>query len=372
MKLVGTRPPCRLGSHRVLEPAGALPQNAWRLDARPIVFANEILCDVDALNIDSASFRQIAAACDGDASRVADYVLAVVNERGKQHNSTTGSGGMFVGRVREIGEALHSRSDLRIGSRIASLCSLTITPLRIDEVLRVEMETGRLWIRGSAILFESCLYAALPDDIPDEIALAVLDVAGAPAQVRRLAKTGQSVVVLGADGKSGMLAVAQARERTGASGKVVGVAPDAATPGARLLVEHGYLDAFVAADARDALALVGAVSAVVPELADLTVNCVNVAGTEPASILSTKDEGTVYFFSMSTSFTAAALGAEGMGKDVTMIVGNGYAKGHADIALQTLRDHPPIHRYFVEKYGLKSPSAGNFSLGQGARSEVCD
>ena len=81
-----------------------------------------------------------------------------------------------------------------------------------------------------------------------------------------------------------------------------------------------------------------------PGLADLAVNCVNVPGTELASILCASDEGTVYFFSMNTSFTAAALGAEGAGKDVTMIVGNGFAKGHADIALQTLRDHPPRRR----------------------------
>jgi L-erythro-3,5-diaminohexanoate dehydrogenase len=372
MSLDLSRTPCRLGSHRVLEPVGALPQNAWKLDARPIVFANEILCDVDALNIDSASFRQIADACENDPLLVADHVAALVDERGKQHNPTTGSGGMFVGRVREIGEALRSRSDIKVGARIASLCSLTITPLAIDEVLRVDMATGRLWIRGSAILFESCLYALLPDDIPNEVALAVLDVAGAPAQVRRLAEAGQTIVVLGADGKSGMLAVAQARERAGDGGKIVGVAPDAASTGARLLVEHGYVDAFVAADARDALALSGAVSAVIPGLADLTVNCVNVAGTEPASILCTKDGGMVYFFSMSTSFTAAALGAEGMGKDVTMIVGNGYAKGHADIALQTLRDHPPIQRHFLERYGSSDHAASDLSLRRGAGSEACD
>jgi L-erythro-3,5-diaminohexanoate dehydrogenase len=77
---------------------------------------------------------------------------------------------------------------------------------------------------------------------------------------------------------------------------------------------------------------------------------VNVAGTELASILCARDEGVVYFFSMATSFTAAALGAEGVGKDVTMIVGNGYAKGHAAIALQTLRDHPPLAEYFTRRY----------------------
>jgi L-erythro-3,5-diaminohexanoate dehydrogenase len=70
--------------------------------------------------------------------------------------------------------------------------------------------------------------------------------------------------------------------------------------------------------------------------------------------LCTRDEGIVYFFSMSTSFTAAALGAEGVGKDVTMIVGNGYAKGHAAIALQTLRDHPPVQAYFAQRYAPRA------------------
>jgi L-erythro-3,5-diaminohexanoate dehydrogenase len=89
-------------------------------------------------------------------------------------------------------------------------------------------------------------------------------------------------------------------------------------------------------------------------LADVTINCVNCGGTELSSILATKDEGTVYFFSMSTSFTAAALGAEGVGKDVTMIVGNGYAKNHASLALATLRERPALMAYFVERYGSKA------------------
>ena len=44
------------------------------------------------------------------------------------------------------------------------------------------------------------------------------------------------------------------------------------------------------------------------------------------------------FFSMATSFSAAALGAEGLAADVTMLVGNGYVPGHADYAMQLLRE----------------------------------
>jgi L-erythro-3,5-diaminohexanoate dehydrogenase len=344
---------CPLGSHRVLEPAGALPQAAWRLDATPVAHDNEILCDVEALNIDSASFRQISGACDDDPARVAEHVLALVAQRGKQHNPVTGSGGMFIGRVRAVGDALATKCELRAGDRIASLVSLTLTPLQIEAIERIDMASGRIWLRGTAVLFECGLYAKLPDDLPDEVALAVLDVAGAPAQVRRLVRSGETVAVLGADGKSGMLSCVAARVAAGPEGRVVGIAPSAETPGARFLLEHGYVDQFLAADARDATGLLAAIRGALPELADVTINCVNVAGTELSSILLTKESGTVYFFSMNTSFTAAALGAEGVGKDVTMIVGNGYAKGHAATALQTLRDHPDLRDYFVNYYATK-------------------
>jgi L-erythro-3,5-diaminohexanoate dehydrogenase len=339
-----------LGTHRVIEPPGAMPQNAHKIDNTPVACENEVLCDVETLNIDSASFKQIRDCCGGDAKRIAEHIMQTVRERGKQHNPVTGSGGMFIGRVLKVGERLRENVDLQAGDRIASLVSLTLTPLYIESVCHVDVNTGRVWIRGKAILFESGLWAKLPADIHDDVALAVLDVAGAPAQVRRMTRRGMTVAVIGADGKSGMLSCAQAKAQVGPEGRVIGIAPDASSEAAQLLHRAGYVDALIQADARDALDMSHKVAALAPDLADLVVNCVNVPGTELASILCTKQHGTVYFFSMATSFTAAALGAEGVGKDVTMIIGNGYAVGHADCALQTLRDHPEIHRYFNSKY----------------------
>jgi L-erythro-3,5-diaminohexanoate dehydrogenase len=343
-----------LGAHRVLEPAGAMPQDAWRIDNTPVPGPTEILCDVEALNIDSASFRQICESCDSDAERIGRRVAEIVGQRGKQHNPITGSGGMFVGRVLALGDALRGKIDLNEGERIASLVSLTLTPLQLDRVRNVDVATGRIWVDGKAILFLSGLWARLPGDIEEGVALAVLDVAGAPAQVRRLAQPGATVVIVGADGKSGLLSCAQARARVGPQGRVIGVVPNASTPSAQLLRLEGFVDELVVADARNALDASDRVAARAPGLADLVVNCVNVPGTELASILCARDGGIVYFFSMCTSFTAAALGAEGIGRDVTMIIGNGYTKGHADLALQTLRDHPALHDYFNATYATRT------------------
>lgn len=347
-----TRTPDRFGTHRVLEPLGALPQAAWRLDATPIAYENEILCEVDALNIDSASFVQMREASGNDAKALGQLIVSTVRERGKQHNPVTGSGGMFVGRVREIGSALSSRVSIEPGDRIASLVSLTLTPLQLEEIVSVDLETARVAVRGTAILFESAGFAKLPANLQDRVALAVLDVAGAPAQMQRLCRAGDSVVVIGASGKSGILGCAQAKRSVGKDGFVLGVVHSADSAGSRLLQRANLADAIVEGDARDALQLAERVASVLPEGADLVVNCVNCAGTEAGTILCAKDGGRIYFFSMATSFTAAALGAEGLGKDVTMIIGSGYAPNHAEIALATLQSDPAILEHFTALYGM--------------------
>jgi L-erythro-3,5-diaminohexanoate dehydrogenase len=339
----------RYGTHRVIEPAGVLPQAAWKIDNRMTIAADEILIDVTALNVDAASFTQIKAEAGGDPERVGRIVQRIVDQRGKLHNPVTGSGGMLIGRVREIGAALQHRADLAVGDRIATLVSLSLTPLRIDTIRAVHLQRDQIEIEGQAVLFETGLYARLPEDLPEAVALAVLDVAGAPAQTARLVRTGDTVLVIGGAGKSGTLCVYEARKCVGADGRVIGVAPSADE--CTRMRELGWVDHALQVDATDAVALMEAVAGVTAgRLADLVINCVNVPGTEMGAILATRDRGRIYFFSMATSFTAAALGAEGVGKDIEMLVGNGYAKGHAAHALALLRESAVLRQLFEQRF----------------------
>jgi L-erythro-3,5-diaminohexanoate dehydrogenase len=227
--------------------------------------------------------------------------------------------------------------------------SLSLTPLRIDEISKIHMQKDQIEIKGQAILFETGLYAKLPADIDEKLALAILDVAGAPAQTARLVKEGDTVVVIGGGGKSGTLCVYEAKKRAGATGCVIGVSPFAKD--CQRMRDLGWADHALQVDATDALALMGAVVAVTDgQLADVVINCVNIPNTEMGSILATKQHGKIYFFSMATSFTAAALGAEGVGKDVEMIVGNGYATGHADFSLSLLRESAKLRELFEQLY----------------------
>jgi len=337
------------GTHRVIEPQGVLPQGAWKIDNTMEICDNEILIDVSALNIDSASFTQIKQQAQGDVAKVERIVRDIVAQRGKHHNPVTGSGGMLIGTIAEIGSALQGKIDLKVGDRIATLVSLSLTPLRIDAIHTIHMERDQIDIEGKAILFETGLYSKLPADIPEKTALAILDVAGAPAQTARLVNPGDTVVVIGGGGKSGTLCVYEAKKRAGPTGCVIGVSPFAKD--CQRMKALGWADHALQVDATNALVLMEAVSNVTEgRLADVVINCVNIPNTEMGSILATKQHGKIYFFSMATSFTAAALGAEGVGKDVEMIVGNGYAEGHAEHALNLLRESPRLRQLFEELY----------------------
>jgi L-erythro-3,5-diaminohexanoate dehydrogenase len=334
-----------VGTHRVLAPFGALPQSAERLDTRHELWPDEVRVRVERLNLDAASFRQLAEKHHGDGDAVRAEVLAIVRERGKMQNPVTGSGGMLIGTVEEVGP--ESPLGLRVGERVATLVSLTLTPLVIeDDLSRWDGRSEQVPADGYAVLFGRSIAAALPDDLPAELGLAVMDVCGAPALTRRVVDSyAQPVVaVIGGAGKSGALSLAAAR-RAGAQ-RTIGVVPHEAE--AALLRDAGLADEVVVVDARDPLALRDAVQAAGGP-ADVTVVCVDVAGCEAGAILATAPRGSVIFFSMATSFSAAALGAEGLAADVEMLIGNGYVPGHAEHALDLLRADAGVRALFERR-----------------------
>ncbi|MDH8679227.1 L-erythro-3,5-diaminohexanoate dehydrogenase [Fusibacter bizertensis] len=340
---------CKFGTHRVIEPKGILPQPAQKISNDMEIFDNEILIDVQTLNIDSASFTQIKEQAGGDEAKIKEIMLDIVAKQGKHKNPVTGSGGMLIGTVAQIGDALVGKTDLKVGDKIATLVSLSLTPLVIEEILEIRINIDQVDIKGKAILFESGLYAKIPSDIPENLALSVLDVAGAPAQTAKLVKPGDKVLVIGGAGKSGMLCLYEAKKRAGVTGQVICLQHNDSAKDR--VMNAGLADNFLVADATDAVEVLRKVEELTNgEMCDLVINCVNVPNTEMASILATKDDGMVYFFSMATSFTKAALGAEGVGKDVTMIVGNGYTKGHAEITLQIMRESAVLRKIYEELY----------------------
>ena len=313
------------------------------------IYDNEILIDVSTLNIDSASYTQIKQACNADAEIMKEMILSIVSERGKMQNPVTGSGGMLIGTVKQIGPAYPRQKNLKTGDKIATLVSLSLTPLKIHEIKYLNPESDQVDVCAEAILFESGIFAVLPDDMPEKLALAALDVAGAPAQVDRLVQEGDIVCIIGGGGKSGVLCCYQAMQNVGPYGKVIVV--EYSQSNAQRIIDMNLSTDVIVADATNVMDVYNKVMAVTGGRGcDVTINNVNVPSTEMTSILITKGQGHVYFFSMATNFTKAALGAEGVGKDINLIVGNGYAKGHANLTLNILRESKEVRELFERIY----------------------
>ena len=366
-----------LGLDRVLEPAGVLPQAAWRLDPNLPLRPGETLIGVERLNLDAASFRQLRESCGHDGDRVRETVAGIIAERGKMHNPVTGSGGMLIGTVLQAApDAPHG---FAVGDRVATLVSLTLTPLAVtDGLSRWDGASEQIPARGHAVLFASGCAALLPADLPEELALAVFDVCGAPAATERLVAEAVAageppvVAVIGAAGKSGALALAAAR-RAGARA-VVGVVLEAAD--AEALAAAGLADRVVRSDATDPVGLAAAFEAGVADpgaidtdeigrpdhRADLVIVCTDAPGCEHGAILLTRPGGTVLYFSMATSFPAAALGAEGVAADVRMLIGNGFVPGHAALAVELVRDNEAVRDILRRRLGAEAAMVGAASM----------
>ncbi len=343
------RPADHLGLQRVVaRPHGTLPQQAYRVDPSLPIAEDELLVEVESLNIDSASFHQISEACAGDLAKIEEHILDLVSKRGKHHNPVTGSGGMFIGTVTQVGPKFPAHEKpVKVGDRIASLVSLSLTPLEIRKIKKIHPKVDRIDVEAHAILFGSGLFARLPSDMPETVALAVLDVAGAPAQTVQLVKDGDTVLVIGGGGKSGVLCLYEAKKKRG----VRTIAVDYSDAAISRLKGLSFVDDVIQGDARNSVEIMEKVSALTGgKLADVVINVANIPETEMSCILSCRNKGIVYFFSMATSFTRAALGAEGVGADVDLRIGNGYTAGHADLSLNILRESAELRKLFTETY----------------------
>jgi L-erythro-3,5-diaminohexanoate dehydrogenase len=342
-----------LGLQRVVSPRGLLPQAADQVDPSLPPYQSEVWIDVDVLNIDAASFTQLEQVAESGGPGIAQQIEAIVQHRGKMQNPVTGSGGMLLGRVHAVGaDYTGPLRGVTPGTPVATLVSLTLTPLHIAAITEIRPKAHQVVIRGHALLPSSAPIAVLPTDISQGLVLSVLDVCGAPALVdrwvRNLPQNGR-LMVLGA-GKAGVLSLLAAKTRR---------------PDLHLFAvdrDQTPLDAVAAIGLAEQVAVVDASDAVAVRAQaqawsdgqgmDAVINMASLPGTEMATILATRQRGLCLFFGMATSFTRVALGAEGVGADVDLLIGNGYATDHAEFALNLLRSAPAVQQLLAKRLGV--------------------
>lgn len=341
-----------LGIHRVLDRPVVLPQNAQKLDASLPLQPGEVLIDVDCLQIDSASFHQLMAAHGGNLQKVEEQILDIVKNRGKLQNPVTGSGGMLIGSIQGVASPEHFKSS-PVGQKVATLISLTATPLHIDQILSIDPQTERVFVKGHAILFEKTIYTHLPEFCSEGAFLAAFDVCGAPLLSQRYIQKGQTILLMGL-GKAARLVLASLKQDFGDQVNVLAcdISDEAVQEYQAKSFPKSYQ--FFKADATQLIAFEDLIAEKTEGYgADVVINLVNVPGTEMPSVLCTKDHGACIFFSMATDFQKASLGAESAVKDIQMVMGAGYVKGHAEHVIELLKNDDELRLDFESRFGNK-------------------
>ena len=333
-----------IGATRVLEPAGALPQAAVRLDAAPPVRPYEIELEVDTLCLDSTSFRQLADSNARDPVGIGAAILAIVADRGKMHNPVTGSGGILAGSVSAVGAAYPDPPPL--GLRVISLTSLTNTPLRLEAVGQLDPRSPHVPVTGTAYMASAVPWTAFPEDISLDAALAAIDVCNAASQTRELIGADTRTVIVLGGGHAGLVALAAARDSLRPGSKLALI--DASPRICERARDLDLCDVAIRADLRDPIESLRRLDETGVARADLTVVVVNSTDCEAAAILLTADHGTVLFFSMATSFTKAALGSDGLSSAARMLVGSGFAPDRGVYALELIGRDERLQRAIAD------------------------
>jgi L-erythro-3,5-diaminohexanoate dehydrogenase len=332
----------RLGIHRSVTPAGALPHIADVLDPSEPANEYEVVLDVERLAVDATSFRAIRERSDGDPERMADTIAAIVSEHGKLQNPWTGSGGVLLGRVRSAGPSA-ATPGLGTGEAVVPLASLIAVPLALDDVGPVDPAIPHVPVRGRAIVTGAMFCGRLPDDLPTAVALTAFDVYPAASHTRALATPGSRVLVLGA-GHGGQLAIAAAREAVGPEATVVAVDVSSDALAHARAIDPAVLT--IEADVTDPLAVTRALDARGAGRADLTLLCTSVHGAEGTALVASAPRATIVFFSTATRFAAAALGADAVGAQPQLLIPCGLTDDRGEYALTLLRSSPALRAAF--------------------------
>jgi L-erythro-3,5-diaminohexanoate dehydrogenase len=334
------------GFHRVIKPKGVIPQAAEIVDGEPIIKnPYELLLEVYTLNLDASSMKQIR---DNYPENIQGRIMEIVKSRGKMHNPDTNSGGVLIGRVKEIGENFPNKYDLKTGEEIIPVASLTAIPLYLEDINGIKGD--QVDVKGYAIVLPCYPLTRIPEDMSPKLALAAVDISSLVPQVYRNVKDYSTVLILGC-GNAGRTAMSAIR-KVAPNCKIIGI--DYSDTQLKIIEGMGYADHLLKVDATQQETVHREIEKLTHgKYCDLVINCVNVENTETSSILAAKPYpyGKILFFCMRTRFDKASLGTDATGKDVQMIIGNGVAENQVEETFNLIREDEKLRRVLEKLFG---------------------
>ena len=319
------------GVKRVLEPKGAIPATAWKIDNSGDVRTGEIRVRLETLHIEWDNFCQICSYCGYDSTRVKARIMQIVEQRGKLHNPYTGSGGLFMGVIEQIGPETDA-GNLQVGDRVFSLSSLTGVAMHLDRIDEIDFNYGQIDWQGYIICCESTSMVKYTGNVPPKYLLSAVDEEGNFLGVRKniQERNAERVAIIGGNLVTTLLYAQILTDCYGKGTHVTAILDRNSLGG---LAEREITAVFLPVIKKtcfvDLSRPLEAYESIVdqtfdPRPMDAVINLEDISGSETVATLLVKEKGIVFYTSLKNNYNVGLLVADSLGKEVTSYALDGY------------------------------------------------
>lgn len=346
------------GVSRVLEPRGAVPATAWKLDNSTEISDREVLVGIEKLNIEWDSFQQICSSCGFNENRIRAKILDIVDKRGKMHNPFTGTGGCLLGTVEKTGRAYEG--PLREGDRVYCLASLCGIPIDIDEIGNVDFNYGQIEVKGHAVLFETSPVFAADETLGETYTMSAINEAGCLLTARNMAeeRNAVNIAVIGRNACTSVI-YASAVKKASPSAEVTAIIDenlrgelDIETIEAAVSPD---VDHVILADLSDPADTYERLKAEDRQCcgADMVIVAEDIYGAETLAVFMARPLGCIYFTTVENHYAIAQTVAESIGKSVYMFLFDQYIRDYPLFTMDVVRSSKTVLDRLDEMYGRK-------------------
>lgn len=359
------------GVSRVMEPKGAVPATAWKLDNQRQISPKEIRIRLETVHIEWDNFNQICSHCGYDEMRIKARIMQIIEERGKLHNPFTGSGGLFMGTIEEIGSEVDAEG-LMVGDRVFSQSSITGMAMHIDRITRLDFNYGQMECQGYVICFEATSLIRYTGEVSEKYLLTAIDEEGNFLGVRQAVseQKAERAVIIGGNLVTTLLYAQILRDCFGESTKVTAVLDKHSLGN---LTEAEIISAFQPVIEHtcfvDLSQPLEAWQQIMDEErndqpVDAVINLEDISGSETLATLLVREHGTVFYASLQNNYSVGILVADSMGKEVTPYALDGFDKDAYDYAVKLIQAVSPNLERLDSIYSVKKKKRFNGRMGR--------
>ena len=359
------------GVSRVMEPKGAVPATAWKLDNQRQISPKEIRIRLEKVHIEWDNFNQICSHCGYDEMRIKARIMQIIEERGKLHNPFTGSGGLFMGTIEEIGSEVDAEG-LKVGDRVFSQSSITGMAMHIDRITRFDFNYGQMECQGYVICFEATSLIRYTGEVSEKYLLTAIDEEGNFLGVRQAVSEGnvERAVIIGGNLVTTLLYAQILRDCFGENTRLTAVLDKHSLGN---LTEAEIISAFQPVIEHtcfvDLSQPLEAWQQIMDEErndqpVDAVINLEDISGSETLATLLVREHGTVFYASLQNNYSVGILVADSMGKEVTPYALDGFDKDAYDYAVKLIQAVSPNLERLDSIYSVKKKKRFNGRMGR--------